>query len=75
MLRTWPLVLLMAFRCCRSAAPGMRCCDTLRVNSQSRGNSYQSLKMGIYHSMNGKMNNRKVYKHAEREFHLMLRRM
>jgi hypothetical protein len=31
--------------------------------------------MGIYHSMNGKMNNRKVYKHAEREFHLMLRRM
>ena len=43
---------------------GLDCCPSIRISSTSYGRENQPASMGSYQSMDGKLNNRLVYKHS-----------
>ena len=43
---------------------GLDCCPSIRISSTSYGREHQPASMGNYNSMDGKLNNRMVYKHS-----------
>ena len=43
---------------------GLHCCPSIRISSTSFGRDHQPASMGNYNSMNGKINNRLVFKHV-----------
>ena len=42
---------------------GLHCCPEIRISSTSYGRDHQPASMGNYFSIEGKINNRLVYKH------------
>lgn len=42
---------------------GLDCCPEIRISSTAFARDHQPASMGNYFSMNGKLNNRLVYKH------------
>ena len=49
---------------------GLHCCPSIRISSTSFGRDHQPASMGNYNSIQGKINNRLVFKHLTGNYNL-----
>ena len=49
---------------------GLDCCPSIRISSTSFGRDHQPASMGNYNSIQGKINNRLVFKHLTGSYKL-----